>query len=172
MGLLPDTPFKTDDAYVTQGTLVWDMRALALQTLRVRNGQAVLPLAMEPIGLFGQLSEGSLQQASFGGLLQNEILFFGLLDLASGCDPTLACRLAGPLAGTVESVLDMVSLTTPGESFCNRISFGAEPYLVRVGGVSRIAPTTTEPASCDVQRQLMCSDAGVDAGPDTGARTD
>ena len=31
-GTLPDTTFKTVDAYVTQGTLVWDMRALGLQT--------------------------------------------------------------------------------------------------------------------------------------------
>jgi hypothetical protein len=165
-GALPDTPFKTDGAYVTQGTLVWDTRALPLQTLLVRNGPAVLPLAMEPVGLFGQLTEGSLQQGSFGGLLQNEILFFGLLDLASGCDLSKACALAGPLAGTVASVQDMVSLTTPGETFCNRISFGAAPYFVQIGGVSGIAPTTAEPVSCDIQRQLACGDAGTDAGTD------
>jgi hypothetical protein len=159
-GQLPDTSFKTTDAYVTQGTLVWDMRGLPLQTPSVRSGQAVLTLDMEPVGFFGLLTEGSLQQASLGGLLQNEILAFGVLDLASGCAPALACQLTGDITETVASVQDMVSLTTPGEAYCNRISFGSEPYLVRIGGVSAIAPTTSEPASCDIQRQLTCSDAG------------
>jgi len=165
-GILPDTTFKTDDAYVTQGTLVWDMRALGLQTPITRSGPAILPLAMEPVGMFGQLSEGSLDNASFGGLLQNEILVFGLLDVASlqagACNPAVACQIAGQLTGSIASAQDTVSLTTPGDSFCNRISFGANPYFVRVGGVSGITPTAQEPTSCDVEQQLMCADAGAE----------
>jgi hypothetical protein len=165
-GTVPDTPFKTHDAYVTGGVLVWDMRGLPQQTLRVRNGAAVLSLTMEPVGFYGQLTDGSIQQLSIAGLLPHEILPYSLLDLASGCDPTLACQLQGPLYDAVASVQDAVSLTTPGQTFCNRISFGADPYLVRMGGVANIVPTTTQPASCDVQRQLLsCGDAG-EAGTD------
>jgi len=172
-GTLPDTTFKTDDAYVTQGTLVWDMRALGLQTLdlqtpAVTSGSAILPLPIEPVGLFGQLSEDALDPASFGGLLQNEILVFGVLDVASvksgACDPGLACQVAGQLTNSIASAVDTVSLSTPGASFCNRISFGADPYFVRIGGVSGLAPTTSEPMSCDVEQMLMC--AAADAGTD------
>ena len=146
----PNTTFKSDHAYVANGTLVLDLQFLGVADLTIINNGARLDIAMHNLAVIGDISEDALLNVSVLGLWSHGDMKRASSDIAdflSGCDPLKRSFLDKLLPDLIDSAPDLPLSTSSPTQPCDAMSvgYGAQAYRARIGG---FRPVSSLPGGC------------------------
>lgn len=184
------TSLATTGAYIVQGTLVADLRAVGGTQLAFGAGTAgalgkVAPYSVEVMATVTpptSATPATLFQVSVAGVLQrDDRMAEGFAQVAAAsevdaspeasCSSSAYCPLVGALTKGIERGDDMPLESSQQGQECDGLSFGVELLATQIGGVGGYAPTTdlhSCPFSCPEGdgAALDAAEDGADGSPD------
>ncbi len=147
----PNTTFKSDHAYVSQGTLVLDLRLLGVADLTVVSQGARLDIPLHDLVVVGDITQTELRNISVVGRWAHSDMLRAIPDIAdflSGCDPLKRSYVMSVFPELAETASDLPlgREKTPGQP-CAAMSvgYGAEGFRARLGGYR---PLSSLPGGC------------------------
>lgn len=147
----PNTTFKSDDAYVSQGTLVLDLSFLGVADLTVVNAGARLDLPVYDFAVVGDITPDELRNISVIGRWAYSDMMRSIEEVAdflSGCDPLKRAFLKNELPDLLETAPDLPLVPTGNPGLpCDAMSvgYGAEAFRAKVAG---FRPVSSLPGGC------------------------
>ncbi|MCU0692960.1 MAG: hypothetical protein MUF54_16300 [Polyangiaceae bacterium] len=154
-GTVPDTANKTDTAYVRDGVLVWDARALNALSVpvvamggvtEVRLANPVLAVDVNATARPRELNNGVV--AGVWPLSEATRNAKRLAQLITACDASAADNYANQLDALFNDAADMPSTASERVAPCDGISVGILLHYVEFASVGGIVPLSSIPESC------------------------
>jgi hypothetical protein len=152
---VPDTDNKTPDAYVTDGTLVWDARAVPAFLLPFGAGGALVDVRLSNVVLTGELKSDQQPRRLVNAVLAGVWSAFlasrnavRLAEIMGQCDVDEVKRLTPEIEDLIAEAPDMLLPTSQGAATCDAISVGFLGSWVEIDEVAELEPVSAIPQSC------------------------
>ncbi len=152
---VPDTDNKTDTAYVTQGTLVWDARSLPAFLMPFGAQGALVQVRLAEVAVMGNLRSEQrprlLTDAVLAGVWSAFLAVRNsrhLAEVIARCDTCEVDRLTPIVEDLLGEAPDMLLPASQGASKCDAISVGFLGNYVEIEAVVDLLPVSSLPKSC------------------------
>lgn len=152
---VPDTDNKTDTAYVTKGTLVWDARSLPAFLMPFGAQGALVQVRLADVVVMGTLQPDQrprlLTDAALAGVWSAFLASRNsrhLAEVIARCDTCEVERLTPIVEELLGEAPDMLLPASEGASRCDAISVGFLGSYVEIEAVADLLPVSSLPNSC------------------------